>query len=212
MNLDKYNNIIWDWNGTLLDDRWLCLEIINKICKKENIPPVSENKYLETFKFPVIQFYQQLGFDFNKISFEEIAKLYIKEYEHKKTHSQLRKEAKKILKSFQNHKKDQYILSAYSQKELIEIIKHYNIHMFFKEISGLDNHYADSKLKNGIKMFQKHHLKTSETIIIGDTTHDYEVAKSLNIDCILIENGHQSKEKIHVCPTLIITELNELLK
>ncbi|NUM71929.1 MAG: HAD family hydrolase, partial [Ignavibacteriaceae bacterium] len=27
----KYDHIIWDWNGTLLDDVGLCLEIINGV-------------------------------------------------------------------------------------------------------------------------------------------------------------------------------------
>jgi len=212
MNLDKYNNIIWDWNGTLLDDRWLCLSIINKICKKANLAPISDNEYLEKFNFPVMQFYQELGFNFNKISFKEIAKIYIREYEQKKNNCLLRKQARIVLQYFQKSKKKQYILSAYSHKELVEIINYYKITTFFKKISGLDNHYADSKLKNGIKMMNLYQLKPEETIIIGDTTHDFEVASSLKIYSILIENGHQSKEKLEHCKTLIIKDLNELLK
>ena len=31
-----------------------------------------------------------------------------------------------------------------------------------------------------------------ETLMIGDTVHDYEVAKEIGSDCILIASGHQN--------------------
>jgi phosphoglycolate phosphatase len=43
----KYKHIVWDWNGTLLDDRWLCIEAINCVLKSRNMPLVSK-------KIPVI--------------------------------------------------------------------------------------------------------------------------------------------------------------
>ena len=38
----KYKHIIWDWNGTLLDDRWLCVEGINKGLIKRKLAPITE--------------------------------------------------------------------------------------------------------------------------------------------------------------------------
>ena len=29
IDLKKYTHIIWDWNGTLLDDAWLCVDVMN---------------------------------------------------------------------------------------------------------------------------------------------------------------------------------------
>ena len=33
----KYKHIVWDWNGTLLDDRWLCIEAINFVLKSREM-------------------------------------------------------------------------------------------------------------------------------------------------------------------------------
>ena len=49
----RYKHIIWDWNGTLLDDRWLCVEGINQALVKRDLNPITENKYRENFTFPV---------------------------------------------------------------------------------------------------------------------------------------------------------------
>ena len=57
----KYKHIIWDWNGTLVDDTWLCVEIINKLLKKRNLKLVTIDDYKEKFMFPVREYYIELG-------------------------------------------------------------------------------------------------------------------------------------------------------
>lgn len=57
-------HIIWDWNGTLLDDVGLSLEAINIVLARYNLPPLRKERYLEIFTFPVIEYYRELGFNF----------------------------------------------------------------------------------------------------------------------------------------------------
>ena len=76
----KYKHIVWDWNGTLLDDRWLCVESINRILKKRKMPLTLEKTYKETFCFPVIKYYETLGFDFIKESFKDLSIEFIEYY------------------------------------------------------------------------------------------------------------------------------------
>ena len=78
--LSKYKHIIWDWNGTLVDDVWLVVEIINKMLKKRHLPGIDSKKYREMFDFPVTKYYLKLGFDFSKESFEKLAVEFISEY------------------------------------------------------------------------------------------------------------------------------------
>ncbi|WP_081804819.1 HAD hydrolase-like protein [Draconibacterium orientale] len=47
--------------------------------------------------------------------------------------------------------------------------------------------------------------------MIGDTNHDFEVAQQLELDCILVADGHQSKERLEATGAKVIDEL-ELLK
>ena len=64
----KYKHIIWDWNGTLLDDRLFCIEIMNQVLQKRGMKAMSESWFLDNFCFPVKDYYIKLGFDFNKES------------------------------------------------------------------------------------------------------------------------------------------------
>ena len=65
----RYNHIVWDWNGTLLDDLWLCLDAINSVLDSRGMNRVDEISYRKIFTFPVIDYYEQLGFNFKNENF-----------------------------------------------------------------------------------------------------------------------------------------------
>jgi len=50
-----------------------------------------------------------------------------------------------------------------------------------------------------------------ETLLIGDTLHDYEVASEIGADCILVANGHQSRNILLESGTKVINNILELL-
>ena len=64
----KYQHIVWDWNGTLLDDLWLCIDSINSVLSSRNMKLVNKKSYRSIFTFPVIKYYEILGFDFKNES------------------------------------------------------------------------------------------------------------------------------------------------
>jgi len=61
--MDRIGGIIWDWNGTLLNDIQLCVQTINEMLDKRNLPLLSVNDYKDVFSFPVKNYYQKIGFD-----------------------------------------------------------------------------------------------------------------------------------------------------
>ena len=67
-----YKHIIWDWNGTLLDDGWLFVDVMNTILKRRKMNTITLEKYREIFGFPVKNYYIKLGFDLEKEPFEDL--------------------------------------------------------------------------------------------------------------------------------------------
>ena len=57
MKMKKYETVIWDWNGTLLDDVTLSLSIVNELLLEHNIPILTRERYREIFDFPVRLYY-----------------------------------------------------------------------------------------------------------------------------------------------------------
>lgn len=148
----EYKHIIWDWNGTLLDDVDIVISVMNCLLKRREMPIIDRMKYLDTFDFPVINYYTKLGFDFTIEPFEEIAGEYVKLYHEAYRICNLQQDAFKILKSINDLGITQSVLSASHQTYLEESINFYKITNFFIKLIGLDDHLAVSKIENGKKL------------------------------------------------------------
>ena len=111
----QYKHIIWDWNGTLLDDRWLCVEAINETLSKRNMNTITDDEYLEIFCFPVKDYYEKLGFDFNKEPFSVSGTEFVDYYNSKFHEPRLQTGVKEALKSVLDAGLTQSILSAGKQ-------------------------------------------------------------------------------------------------
>ncbi len=212
MNITEFQHIIWDWNGTLFDDVSLCVNIINNVLKKRNLPELSVDKYRMVFTIPVENYYSALGFDFSVESFEKVGKEWMDEYEERKFESNLAAGAFEVLNYLKSKGIKQSILSAYKQDTLNEIIDHFKILEFFEHVIGLDHIYATSKLELGMELIKNIDAPPGKTLLIGDTVHDCEVAKEIGAQSVLLASGHQSKEKLLSCNVPVFNSLTELIE
>ena len=210
--INNYKHIIWDWNGTLLNDVDYCRRIINRILVDNSLPELSIEKYRQIFTFPVQDYYKEAGLDFSKTSFEVLGKDFIDEYESRKLTCSLHDSAVGILSSINKAEISQSVLSAYLHENLVAILDHYNLTQYFDNIIGLDNIYAGSKTHLGLTLVEQLNLPKEEILFIGDTLHDAEVAEAMGVNCILIANGHQVKDKLSSNSKIVLDNLSELNK
>ena len=208
--IKNYKHIIWDWNGTLLNDVNFCSKIINRILVENNLPELSLNRYREIFTFPVQDYYQAAGLDFTKTSFEVMGKDFIDEYEENKLTCSLHKNAIEVLSAIHKMGIGQSVLSAYLHENLVSILNHYNLTQYFDNIIGLDNIYAGSKTHLGLMLLEQLNLPGDEILFVGDTLHDAEVAATMGVKLVLIANGHQVKEKLVINGNLVLENLDQL--
>ena len=208
--INNYKHVIWDWNGTLLNDVDFCCRIINRILVENNLPVLALKKYREIFTFPVQNYYQAAGLDFSKISFEVLGKDFIDEYEEKKLSCSLFENAVDVLSSIHKKGIGQSVLSAYLHDNLVSILDHYNLTKYFDNVIGLDNIYAGSKTHLGLSLVEQLNLPKKQILFIGDTLHDAEVAEAMGVHSILIANGHQVKEKLMGNNRFILNDLLSL--
>lgn len=206
------NTIVWDWNGTLLDDTDICIETINVLLAERNIPTIDRQQYLSVFGFPVKDYYQRIGFDFEKEPFEIPAHRYIEIFSSKLEQCRLHKGVLEVLNIFKQRGLIQLILSASEQQILEHSLQLFGIEKWFASVAGLNNHFAQSKTDIGKRMLNDLGISPSEACLIGDTTHDFEVASAMGCHCILIANGHQMAEKLEETGALVLNGLEDLPK
>lgn len=207
----KYKHIIWDWNGTILNDVDLCVELINELLRERNIKTISKEDYKSIFTIPVKNYYAAIGFDFEKESFEIVGKKWIDEYERRKFECNTYPGVVEVMDKIKSLGIGQSILSAYSQHTLDEMTAHFGLTKYFSHIVGLDNVYAAGKLHLGQQLIKKLGNGKGETLMIGDTEHDYEVANEMGADCILLSGGHYDRKRLEKLGVPVLDSISELL-
>lgn len=210
MSAYKYRHIIWDWNGTLMNDAELCVLIMNNILSKRTMAPISLEDYRDWFDFPLMKYYQRLGFDEERDTFEKISYEFIEQYEVYCLECELHKSTKPILEKLKKRGMSHSILSAYRQEPLNKIVAYYRIASYFIELIGQDNIYAEGKIEKGKAWMERLHFHPGEVLLVGDTVHDFEVAESIGVDCLLISHGHHSLDKLKRCGVSVIDCLEQM--
>ena len=198
--------LIFDFNGTLLDDVEACFRILNKLLNLRGHEQVSFDRYKRIFKFPIIEYYKDAGFIFPEDNYDELDHLFVDLY--KKEELNLYDGVKETL-LFLKRKYKLVVLSSSEVKILSEQLKSLGIYDLFDEVIGNSDISGKSKIENGIA-YRKKHVDENITII-GDTDHDLEVSKAINAYCILVSFGHQFRNEKDIKIINSFKELNDLL-
>ena len=206
--MKQYKHIIWDWNGTLLDDLQMSIDALNAILVSEQMEIVTDvDEYKRIFQFPVIRYYEAIGFDFHKTPFSELAKRYMAYYQPNSLSCELQTGAIELLQAL---KKTGYRLTLLSASDLsflhVQLSQYPALEGMFDEVLGLDHIHADSKQSLAMKFVQTlAHPK--EVLFIGDSVHDYEVATASGCDCLLVACGHEHVDKLNATKTKVVADL-----
>lgn len=203
--------MIWDWNGTLLDDMNFTYEIENRMLLERGMKSIPDKDfYLNNFGFPIKDYYIKLGYDFEKYPYEELAAEFHNLYTDGYRKCSLKDGAIKVLDIIKNEGIDQTILSASQQDRLLEQVEHYGIKKFFKELLGLTDDFAHSKIERAKSYLLSQGISVRDVLFVGDTDHDYAAASSVGCKCVLITGGHQSKKILEKCGAPILDSIEEL--
>ena len=195
--MSKFKYIMWDWNGTILDDLKINFETINKLLSDRSLPEMeSIDRYRDLFDFPVIGFYEKTGFDLENEKFQDIARDYVREYYGRFFECEIFPEAEKVLRYVLSGGIEQLIVSATEQESLLKQVEEFGIDHLFTEILGMSDIYARSKVELAERWIRENRVDPSEVLFIGDTTHDKDVADSIGCRCVLISSGHNSRERL----------------
>lgn len=194
-----YTHVLWDWNGTLLNDIWLCREIGNRLLSEHNLPELTLEDYRKAFDFPIIKYYERTGFDWSIHSFEELSIDYITEYEMRRHECSLQPQAKAVLARVCASKRQQAILSAYKQDTLETFVAHHELEPFFTVVRGHHDIYAAGKEASARELMTELGAEPARTLLVGDTLHDAEIAEHIGADCVLLTHGHQDEARLRTC-------------
>lgn len=207
----KYTHVIWDFNGTILDDIDLGIESVNVMLKKRSLPVIpNRDYYRRIMRFPIIDYYRELGFDFDKEDYYTIlAPEWVALYMDGEASCGMMDGVLDTLQAIKAFGIPQIILSASNREQLVYQVKRLGIQDYFDEILGLDNIFAKSKTILAQDFLSRH--PGAKPLCVGDTDHDAQLMQVLGADGLLYAGGHQDKERLCACGLPMIERIEEIL-
>tara|TARA_Y100001960_G_C14721143_1_gene852458 strand:- start:849 stop:1511 length:663 start_codon:yes stop_codon:yes gene_type:complete len=200
--------IFWDWNGTIVDDTFVFVQILNILLKKYNLKPISLAFYKKHFCFPVIDFYKKLELYKNPLFFKTLNAEFIKLYNKNKLKPKLKPGVVELINLLNSNGFSQCVVSAQNNKTLHGLISYYNLSGSFEQIVGVDNDLAVGKKDLAHQLCKKY--KNKNFIVVGDTLLDHQVAKHIGADCILVDWGHYSSCRLSSSGSFVVSSLKGL--
>ncbi len=189
------SHILWDFNGTILDDVMPCIKSINELLIKYGKKPLSGvAEYQKVFGFPIKDYYARIGFDFNEVSFEVLAIEWVELYNKYNDPIKACPHAEEALKYVKSAGIPQLILTASKTEMVYEQLDMMGLRSYFDGVIGLDNIHAAGKTDIALEWAKR--ANPARPVLIGDTEHDAQTADAIGAECLLVSCGHMPAEKL----------------
>ena len=206
--------LIWDWNGTILDDTTVCKDIANIMLGERGIPTLPDmDAYRAVFGFPIKSYYEKMGYRFGPGDepYESVADEFILWYDKLYRTAALRPGIVDFLDRRKGEGYRQVLLSATRCDQLVEQVAAFgDVGDRFEQKLGLTDHYAFSKAALAKAFIESEGIPRARALFIGDTDHDFEVSSAIGCPCVLLEGGHQSRARLVKMGVPVLRDLNAL--
>lgn len=204
----RIRNLLWDWNGTLLDDVEHCLAVVNSMLSDEGKPAVDLVAYREAFDFPVIKYYAKVGLPTEPEDFARLSRQFVATFNGGIRRCCPHVGATRLVRHWHATGRTQAVLSATRQDHLEALVALFGLSDYFSMLAGIGDIYASGKLERGREVLTQLGWDPAETLLIGDTQHDHEVAEALGLPCLLVAEGHQSEARLRATGAFVVPTLS----
>ena len=203
-------HIVWDFNGTLLNDAQLSVDCDNYVFDELGLPHITIEDYRRHMTMPVRDFYTALGVDLNIYPYETIARLWLDRFNRRAVSCGLMPGTLEAIDRFAQAGYTQSVLSATYEPDLIKQCDGLKLTDRMTAINGLGDESARKKTDIGRTQLARLGLEGNEVVLVGDMTADAELAHALSAHCVLVSWGHNSYERLGATGAPIAESFEEL--
>jgi phosphoglycolate phosphatase-like HAD superfamily hydrolase len=188
-------HLVWDWNGTLLDDLTLVVMATNASLAAFGGPAVTAEEHRRDFRRPVADYYASvLGRPIDAADFARLDAAFHHAYGQGLTDCALSVGAREALSGWTG---TQSLLSMWFHDQLVPTVTRYGLNGYFARVDGLRE-----RIGGGFKAphLEAHlsalGLKGSECVLIGDSVDDADAAGSVGARCVLYTGGFTHRDRL----------------
>lgn len=188
----RFKNIIFDFDGTLIDSRQGVIMAFKKTIKELTSEEIEEQKIIQLIGVPLAQIISILLNTTDQAMIDQGSKLFKKYYGKEGLyHNFVYPGIEKMLVALKNRPCQLFVVSNKIELFMKKILKQHNLEKYFTLVRGTDGTDKKSKKAEHIKRFiEQYKLKKEETAVVGDTENDIIAAKTNSIYSIGVTWGY----------------------
>lgn len=203
-------HIVWDWNGTLIDDLSLVISATNATFASVGGPLVTAEDHRRHFRRPIADYYAQvLGRAVSADEFAQLNKVFHDAYQAALPGCQLAADAEQALGAWSG---TQSLLSMWYHDELVPTVAGYGIDRYFARVEGLrlpPGGFIDHKAPLLQRHLAAQELDPARVVMIGDTVDDARAAAEVGAACVLYSGGFSSAAQLRTTGAPVVETLRE---
>ncbi|UFW88375.1 HAD hydrolase-like protein [Bradyrhizobium barranii] len=210
--------LVFDWNGTLLDDAYALLETTNAILDRFGRAAIDMKTFREHCDVPVSLLFRNLGLSQDELATvdRDGSAIFLDAYETLAGKADLREGARRILELARREAASSIIVSSYIVDPLRSQLRRLGINDYIDDVLAFESRDTQFKsMSKGERLrlyMQKNNLKPASTFIIGDMPVETDIARNLGLISISITGGFVSELRLRAAhPDYTINNHHELL-
>jgi phosphoglycolate phosphatase-like HAD superfamily hydrolase len=189
-------HLVWDWNGTLLDDLELTIAATNASLAAVGGPLVTTELHRRAFRRPLIDYYSQmLGRQISAAEFGVIDVVFGNHYRSGVERCPLATDALDALNWWQG---SQSLLSMWRHSELMKQLRSRELTSWLARADGCRNYdLGDRKAAYLVEHLAALDIAGDRCVLIGDTVDDAAAAEAVGSRCVLYTGGITDPQALH---------------
>ncbi|WP_394843586.1 HAD hydrolase-like protein [Pendulispora brunnea] len=210
----RAKHIVWDWNGTLLDDNHAVVESVNVVCDFYGRARVTLSEWRQIYFRPITDCYARLlGRPIDRADeWPRLAQLYYKAYKERLPTCQLSLGASDALARWTEHGGTQSVLSMWPHDELGPCLRERDIEAHFTRIDGLRGEDSgQSKAASFAEHLKAQNLAADDVVLIGDIRDDAEAAAAVGARSILLTTGIATRPDLERAGVPVVDSIAEAI-
>ncbi|UWZ59328.1 HAD family hydrolase [Dactylosporangium aurantiacum] len=209
--LTRVKHLVWDWNGTLLDDLKLVVDATNVCLATVGGPVITAEDHRRDFRRPILDYYAHvLARPVDEVEFQLLDDAFHDAYRLGMADVQLAPDA---LQAIGHWSGTQSLLSMFFHDELLIEVERHGLGAHLVRVDGLPGtvggHRKVAYLERHLQALQ---LDPADVVLIGDSVDDGEAATSLGASCVLYAGGFTDVSLLKATGLPVASTLLEAVK
>jgi phosphoglycolate phosphatase-like HAD superfamily hydrolase len=190
-------HVVWDWNGTLLDDLDQIVAAVNVTLGERGKPPISVSQYGAHYQRPVQRFWESiLDRSVSDTEWQEVDESFHRAYRDLLPTIALAPDARDALEAVKEAGHTQSLLSMLIHDDLVAMAAEFDIARFMTHVDGLRGVRGARKQDSLLQHLRKLEMSGEHVLMIGDAIDDADAAKATGTMCVMYDRGVFPREQI----------------